>query len=433
MRMVIRSAFVSVVIVWIVLSAPVEAKNAGMAEALRYAGVEKASAADVSRMTELWTRAQKPELAGDERIAAFRDLYVFFAKLKGRDVSDRPQTMEGLARWVAGIFDGGGRMDLTPPTPRGKPSGTYVHVGRRGDGPIPLLLISDFGVDGAKLYDSFAQRQEHAYTMHIVTLPFAGAARRLPWPERIDYPARPWMSEIEKELLSIVDRAQMKGITVIGTSAGGYFAARLGLLRPKQVRAVVLVHALVSAPMRSTADPAAPVSLDERRARLHAAPPAPMFFPIAPMPDDKELRRLIADPASTHPSVRNWMAFAVKDAKISEAWTYEALSGGFFLPGAEYGLELQSTDLTPELEQLEIPILAMGSVHDKASPLQTTQTVTQWAEMKTRYPAIPLTVVTFEDARAYLSVECPAEFDRAVADFLAGRKVEGRAMPKAKP
>jgi hypothetical protein len=41
--------------------------------------------------------------------------------------------------------------------------------------------------------------------MDIVTLPYAGAARPLPWPERLDYAARPWLNRIERELLALVD------------------------------------------------------------------------------------------------------------------------------------------------------------------------------------------------------------------------------------
>ena len=89
--------------------------------------------------------------------------------------------------------------------------------------------------------------------MHIVTLPYAGDARPLPWPEKLDYAARPWLSQIERELLAMLDQPRMKGVTVVGTSAGGYFAARLALLRPKQVRAAVLVNALVNTSMRARA------------------------------------------------------------------------------------------------------------------------------------------------------------------------------------
>src|SRR5947208_8825561 len=151
--------------------------QARMAELLRYTGIENPPAADVARMADLWTRAQQPDVPREERRLAFRDMYVIYAKLHGRDLTSRPQTLDGLMQFVMATFDGGGRMDLALPEPRGKPQGTYLHIETRGHGPTPLLLISDLGIDGRKLYDSFAQRQDRAYTMHIVTLPYAGDAR----------------------------------------------------------------------------------------------------------------------------------------------------------------------------------------------------------------------------------------------------------------
>src|SRR5712692_4177197 len=130
-----------------------------MAEVLRYTGVENPDPGDVARMAELWTRAQQPGLAREERRLAFRDMLVLYAKLHGRDFTARPQALDGLSQFGMTIFEGGGRMDLTLPEPRGKPAGNYLHVETRGNGHTPLLLISDMGVDGTKLYDSFARRQ----------------------------------------------------------------------------------------------------------------------------------------------------------------------------------------------------------------------------------------------------------------------------------
>lgn len=409
-----------------------------MAAVLRYAGVENADASDVKRMAELWTRAQQPGLAREERRLVFRDMYVLYARLQGRDLTARPQTLDGFTQFVMTTFEGGGRMDLRLPEPRGKPNGSYVHVETRGNGPTPLLLISDFGVDGRKLYDSFARRQGSAYTMHIVTLPFAGAARSLPWPEKLDYAGRPWLNQIERELLALLDQPRMKNITVIGTSGGGYFAARLALLRPRQVQRAVLAHALVNSPLRAVTDPDAPATPEQRLARVKSVSPPPLLFPVAPVPPPEELRRLIADPTSTHPTARNWMAFAVKDTTVSRAWTFEALSGGFLVPSLEYTFELLSTDLTEQMKALSLPMLAMGSWHDDGSPVQSPPSLSQWEEMKLLYPAIPLTVVAFDDTRSYISADAPEEFDRALADFLAGRPVQGktgyslsRASPRA--
>src|SRR5262249_43655802 len=152
---------------------------------------------DVARMSELWTTAQQPGLGHEERRLAFRELYLLYSRLRGRDLSATPQALDGISQFVTSIVEGGGRMDLTLPEPRGTPSGRYLHLETRGHGATPLLLIADAGIDGRQLYRSFAERQASAYTMHIVTLPYAGAARPLPWPDKLDYSARIWLGQIE--------------------------------------------------------------------------------------------------------------------------------------------------------------------------------------------------------------------------------------------
>jgi len=151
--------------------------TARMTDVLRYTGIDNVTQADATSIARLWTKAQEPGLAHAD--AAFRDMYLQYYKLHGRDLTARPQALDGLTQTVTMMFERGARMDLVLP-PRGKPGGKYLHVEKRGNGGIPLLLISDIGVDGSKLYGSFARRQAGTYTMRIVTLPFAGSARPLP-------------------------------------------------------------------------------------------------------------------------------------------------------------------------------------------------------------------------------------------------------------
>ncbi|HEV2037153.1 MAG TPA: DUF2911 domain-containing protein, partial [Candidatus Eremiobacteraceae bacterium] len=70
--------------------------------------------------------------------------------------------------------------------------------------------------------------------------------------------------------------------------------------------------------------------------------------------------------------------------------------------------------------------LAMGAFYDDGSSAQGTPTVAQWEEVKLRYPQAPLTIAEYADARAYLSADSPAEFDRDFAAFVDGR-LDGRA------
>ena len=44
--------------------------------------------------------------------------------------------------------------------------------------------------------------------------------------------------------------------------------------------------------------------------------------------------------------------------------------------------------------------------------------------------------MAFDDTRAYVSADAPVEFDRALADFLAGRPVQGKegfSLPRTSP
>ncbi len=199
---------------------------------------------------------------------------------------------------------------------------------------------------------------------------------------------------------------------------------------------MVLVNALLHTSMRAQADPDAPAAAAERLMRVKAVTPGPQLFPIAPLPSPEELKRLIDDPGSMHPIARNWMAFATKDLAVSRDWTFQALSGGYFVPSQVFGWELTSTDITTDMKGLTVPLLAMASWQDESSPAVAAPTVSQWEELKLMYPAIPLTLVTFDDTRLYISADAPEEFDRALADFLAGRPVQGKtgfSLPRASP
>ena len=89
--------------------------------------------------------------------------------------------------------------------------------------------------------------------------------------------------------------------------------------------------------------------------------------------------------------------------------------------GIRYGAELQTTDLTEDLARLSVPTLAMSALPDGKSPLAGSAVgASQWAEVKRLYPSIPLTLATFADTRSYISEDGPAEFDRALSDFLSG-------------
>jgi hypothetical protein len=127
--------------------------------------------------------------------------------------------LDGLAQFVATTFEGGGRMNLALPTPRGVPAGNYLHVETRGRGATQLLLISDYGggwQQALRLVCPAASAQLHDAHRDAAV---RGRSAAPAVAEKLDYAAQPWLSQIERELLALVDQPAMKGVTVVGTAA----------------------------------------------------------------------------------------------------------------------------------------------------------------------------------------------------------------------
>src|ERR1043166_4371226 len=91
----------------VVLALPVKADDirAQMTAVLRYSGLDNPSPGDVAQMAGLWIRAQQPGLSNDDRRLAFREMYLFYYKLHGRDLTSRAQALDGLAQMVTATFN----------------------------------------------------------------------------------------------------------------------------------------------------------------------------------------------------------------------------------------------------------------------------------------------------------------------------------------
>lgn len=398
-----------------------------MREVLRYIAPDKeATPEEAVQLADAWEKANRADLSSEQRKQAFLEIYIPFAKLYGRDVSQNPKVLMPLVERALSYYEAGGRFDLRLPTPRGNADQDYIHIATTGNGPIQMLLISDGGIDGRNLYASFVKRNSNRYTMHIVTLPGAGLAKWPPWPEVRDHASQPWIKSMERSIVNWVDKKNINNLVVVGTSMGGYFAARLAISRPERLRSAVLVNALVNMPQRSRANPDAPATMAERIRQANAGLPMPFLFPGPVFPSRDEMAKILDDPAISHATVQNYMAFAVKDTALSKRWTIDSLASGFFVPSFRIGGEMGTTDLTGDLKDLKVAMLVMASLPDDQSPTQGTPYVGQWEEIKLRYPTLPLTVVTYENSRAYLSEDSPKEFDAALEAFLAGKPVTGK-------
>lgn len=389
----------------------------------RYRLADKAASQDVERLAELRTKILTPGGTFPEVLAAFQEVYSVLARLQGNDAVAPATVMQGCGfpafLTVTRLRDANG---AAPPASHSR-LGDLAHVEKMGNGPIPMVLIPDYGTDWT-LYRTFMERNRERYTMYAITLPGFGGSLAPPRPNVYDPAETPWWNAAEKGVLELIARNRLDRPVVVGTQTGAYLAARIALDHPEKVRGAVLLNGFANVPIRSAEDSDAPMSLGERRRRVGGRPDLNgilgEFIPqVVLTPSAAEATLDQMSPKSRPLAVgRN-----TRDPERGKALYIDFMVKTD--PRAlDYAFELSGTDLTFDLRRLRVPMLSIPSVPDLGAPPGGDLALGQWQEIKRLYPAIPLTLTPFENTRNYATEEAPLELDQAIAAFVAGRPVE---------
>lgn len=426
MKITMRLSLVVAVVAMLPLAVQAQSQNdsrAWLAETLSYYGVAKnATAEDLDRLLELKTKTLEPSLSLRERLSVFSEIYTTLARLCGaEDVPQQTvlQSCFGPTILAQALASGGeSRPISTTPMPLGR----LGPVEKLGTGPVPLVLIADYGTDWT-LYREFMERNADRYTMYAVTMPGFGNSAAPPRSATLDVAKTPWFDGVERGVLDLIAKNRIDRPFVLGTQVGAYVAIRLALDHPDRVRGVVALNALVSMPYRTPSNPDAPLTLDARRRLVVTRPEMTgllsEFLPTAvpsPAAMEKQFDQLPE-------RVRDLLAaFNTRDATRGRGLVVD------FYAKADprvfrYLSELNATDLAEDLGRLSVPLLVIPSLQDDAAPSQDGPGLAQWTEVRLRYPSIPLTVVPFADTRPYAVYDAPEDLDRAVAAFVAGKPV----------
>jgi pimeloyl-ACP methyl ester carboxylesterase len=430
------SAFRTAVAVVLMASAVIPASAQGdeqrLAEAkaqtvsyLRYFKFEsKVSAKEIDRLAELRVNIHSPSTSLADRQAALKELVMMLFRAAGTKPMPPEQAFENFAKNFAQslhqlVNDSGAK------TPGGStPLGNLGAVEKRGRGPIPMILIADLRTDWS-LFRNFMDRNAERYTMYAVTLPGYGGTPAPPRPETLDLRSTPWWDGAEKGVINLIEKNRLSKPVVVGMAASSYLATRLAVNHPDKIRAAIAIGGNVYSTFRSLANPDYPATLEERPDVLMKQPGAigmiSEFMPaLMPSRESAEARIKALPPAqlagfaASVREVERARALAIDDAVSSDPRAFR------------YNVEMFASDLTGGLKSLKIPLLAIPAIHDDNSPMQGGPAPSQWYEAKMKYPAIPLTVVPFENTRTYIIEDAPQELDRAIESFLAGKPAEGR-------
>jgi pimeloyl-ACP methyl ester carboxylesterase len=378
-----------------------------------------AAPADVEKIAGLRTKIFAPSGTMQDRFGAFQEVYAVLARLQG-SAEVPPATVAQGCMFPAFLAQArlGGPNAGAPPASF-TPLGELAHVEKAGTGPIPMILIPDYGTDWT-LYRTFMERNRERYTMYAVTLPGFGGSLAPPRPKVFDPALTPWWDAAEKGVLDLIARNKLARPVIVGTQTGAYLAARVALDHPEKVRGAVLLNGFENVTVRAADEADAPMTLDERRRRVGARPDLngliAEFIPefgLTPAQVEALLDRM---PAQNLPFVvgQNTRDLARGRALFVDfmAKTDPRVLGYYF--------ELSGTDLAHDLARLRVPMLAAPSVPDANAPPAGASALDQWREVKRLHPTIPLTVTPIENSRNYATEDAPAALDKAIAAFATG-------------
>lgn len=291
-----------------------------------------------------------------------------------------------------------------------EPTTPLAHVEVRGSGPVPMVLIPGL-VSQWKVFDSFMDRNKDRYTMYAVTLPGFGESRppAMP-PEGQSYGEGAWLGNAERAILRMLDERKVEKPVLVGEAMGGIVALRLAAHVPERFKSAVALNTI---PARPLDDPGRPLPTKEQRRALV----------------DGEFAQRVAEMSDSEwlDHQARWITDSVSDEARAKVLVQQA-AGVPKAVSSRYMLEYLGSDLSEELPRITIPLLVIGTAPDATGEEYATVIREMWAaEYK---PAPRATLVFFENATEFMTENTPAEVDRAIEQFLAGKPVEGYKAPR---
>ncbi|MBK6939316.1 MAG: alpha/beta hydrolase [Planctomycetes bacterium] len=310
--------------------------------------------------------------------------------------------------------------------PKGTVTGPagIAHVERRGDGPIPMLLLAGAPY-GWKVWEQFMERNASRYTMWAVTPAGYDATPPPAMPEDEDYAAQPWTNALLGDLATLIEK-EMAGAGKLGPPvvvghhlASDYYAVRLARDRPELVKAIVTVAGQGTIPIGS-----GPVIEDlDARAKYVRDDRAPFFRSVS-----QETWNANTFPAK---SLSN-------DEARGHAW-FEAEVAVPIETQVRYYLEATTDGIEPHVTAIVAPLLAIevqprmtfenlpsgmkSQLEKQFGSLEAAKQAVRfggpWEALVEKAPDGLARIVHVAKSGAMLMDDAAEEFDDAVAKFIA--------------
>ena len=269
------------------------------------------------------------------------------------------------------------------------------HVEKRGEGPIPMVLIHSLWCDWT-VWDEFMSRNEARYTMYAVTLAGCGGTDAPPLPEDPDdYTGREWSERAAKGVIELIKEESLEDVVLVGHYSGGQLALRLALEHPIYFSKVVTIDGEPATPLRGSQGGA---TREERDAIVNKKMGAEH------VPDDmwRSTLRVSANQAVTNPG---------RAAVIGDVMAMTT-----FQTGKRYLLEMHAEDLTDRISGLRMPVLAIVPISPDLADDQADRVYDRW--LGAFRDVDDVQILFFDDSRQFVMYDEPEKLDEAIADFV---------------
>ncbi len=289
-----------------------------------------------------------------------------------------------------------------------------AHVESRGSGPVAMVLIPGLMSDWT-VFESMMTRNTSKYTMHAITLPGFGASQPPPLPEATPPSKTLWLDNAERAILDLIESKKISKPVLVGHSMGAHLAMRLAARHPDKFRAAVAIDGLPAFPLM----PGVELSKEQRAAQIDGV----FAQQMGTLTDELWSNQVRQGTPNMVKSEDRAKQIADMSVRVPRATS------------VRYMLELLASDVTAELKASSCKVLGIAALGDESTRFGSVDlTKAAW---KSQFDAVPAaTVVYFDDTRHFVMDDAPAELDRAIEQFLAGKDVEGKAAPapaKAEP
>jgi len=283
-----------------------------------------------------------------------------------------------------------------------------AHVETVGRGETQLILIPGWMCDWT-VWDEFMQRNADRYTMRAVTLPgFVGAT-----PPKDDgagdeeqpQAETPWLNNAVDAVARLIEDESIEDPIVIGHSLGGQIAMRLAIERPELVSKVVTVDGMPAVPLKYE------TGIDKGTDRATLVERAYEPWLRAMSNEDWSLK--------FDEAVDNLVETAPHRAQLHRMFEQTQRE-----PSVRYLVEALKTDITPEVERIQAPLLAIAAIEDcPGAPAEFEESICAvWQRQLAQAPDAQ--IVFFEHAKHFFFLTKTEAFDNAIARFVEGKPVE---------